>query len=183
MNDKMGEILYRWMQVEEVNRIAEIDRAERIRTGYIFEAGQLQRLKVKWDTPSFLVDGEGEHTVAHQIEFCRDHLERNGRMFGAFDGELLVGVGIVQNEIREGTAQLAYLHVSNGYRRQGIGSQITKELICEAKRAGAERLYVSATPSGSAVGFYRSHGFEPVDTPIPELFELEPEDIHMIREV
>jgi ribosomal protein S18 acetylase RimI-like enzyme len=171
------------MQVEEADRIAEIDRAERIRTGYIYERGRLQKIKVNWDTPSFLVDGEGEHTVAHQIKFCRDHLERNGRMFGAFDDELLVGLGIVQHEIREGTAQLAYLHVSSGYRRRGIGSQITKELIREAKRAGAERLYVSATPSGSAVGFYHSHGFKSVDAPIPELFELEPDDIHMIREI
>lgn len=171
------------MQVEEADRIAEIDRAERIRTGYIFEEGHLQKIKVNWDTPSFLVDGEGEHTVAHQIAFCRDHLKRNGRMVGAFDGELLVGVGIVQHEIREGTAQLAYLHVSNGYRRRGIGSQITSELIRDARRAGAERLYVSAAPSGSSVGFYRSHGFELVDTPIPELFELEPDDIHMIREL
>jgi hypothetical protein len=43
------------------------------------------------------------------------------------------------------------------------------------------RMYVSATPSESAVGFYLRHGFTPVADPLPELFELEPEDIHMAR--
>lgn len=41
-------------------------------------------------------------------------------------------------------------------------------------------LYVSATPSESAVGFYRSMGFAPTTEPDPRLFALEPKDIHMI---
>ncbi len=179
----MTHMTYRWMVPEEINKVGEIDRAERIRTGYVYEQGQLWRLEVNWDTPSFLVEGEGEHTVAAQMAFCREHLLRNGRMYGAFDGERLVGRGLLRPEIRKGVAQLAYLQVSNGYRRAGIGSRITQELIREAKRGGAKKMYVSATPSGSAVGFYLSHGFEPVDRPIPELFELEPEDIHIVREL
>lgn len=38
---------------------------------------------------------------------------------------------------------------------------------------------VSATPSGSAVGFYTSRGCRVVDAPHPELFAKEPEDIHL----
>ena len=48
-----------------------------------------------------------------------------------------------------------------------------------ARSGGARQLYVSATPSESAVGFYRSRGFIPTVTPIPELLEHEPEDVHM----
>ena len=33
------------------------------------------------------------------------------------------------------------------------------------------------------VEFYRSQGFAPIDEPHPELYALEPEDIHMIREL
>jgi hypothetical protein len=47
--------------------------------------------------------------------------------------------------------------------------------------ASPSGMYVSAVPSESAVGFYQSQGFEPTDTPIPTLFELEPEDIHMVK--
>jgi hypothetical protein len=52
-----------------------------------------------------------------------------------------------------------------------------------ARREGARRVYVSATPSGSAVGFYRSQGFALTRDPVPELLALEPEDIHMIKEL
>jgi len=40
-------------------------------------------------------------------------------------------------------------------------------------------MVVSATPSVNTVRFYLSRGFEPMAEPIPELHELEPEDIHM----
>ena len=94
-----------------------------------------------------------------------------------------MGIGLLQPEIEAGTAQLAYLHVSSRYRHQGIGRHITAALIAEAKRGGAKRMYVSATPSGSAVGFYLSQGFKLADTPNPALFELEPDDIHMLKEL
>jgi len=175
------DITYRWMESCEVGRVAEIDRKEIIRKGYVYRDGELQKIDVVWDIPGFLVDGDGEHSIAAQVEFCRNHIDRCGCMYGAFDGERLVGVGVIQHEVRPNLTQLAYLQVSDGYRRRGIGSRITQELIYEAASYGAVKLYVSATPSNSAVGFYLSRGFSPVDTPIPELYELEPEDIHMIR--
>ena len=179
----MSNIQYRWMEPQEVSSVAEIDRSERIRTGYAYSGDKLQQMAVNWDTPSWAREGDGDHTVAAQVRFCSDHLKRNGRMYGAFDGQKLVGIGIIQPQVAEGTAQLAYLHVSNGYRQMGIGGRITAALIREARRSGARRMYVSATPSGSAVAFYLSHGFEPADEPIPELFAKEPDDIHMVKNI
>jgi ribosomal protein S18 acetylase RimI-like enzyme len=76
---------------------------------------------------------------------------------------------------------LAVLHVSRAHRRQGIATALTEIVHRLAVEAGAKKLYVSATPSGSAVGFYRSQGFELIDEPHPDLYALEPEDIHMIK--
>ena len=73
------------------------------------------------------------------------------------------------------------LHVSRDYRRRGIAAQLIQELIRLAQENGARRLYVSATPSESAVGFYMSEGFVPTKHVNKELFDLEPEDIHMMR--
>jgi ribosomal protein S18 acetylase RimI-like enzyme len=171
------------MDAVEVIRIGEIDRSERIRTGYKVSEGNLQRMEVIWDSPAWGMEEDGEYTVGSMVKFCRDHLERNARLFGAFDGENLVGIGLIQHGIGEGMAQLAFLHVSNGYRRYGIGGRIAGELIREAKKGGASRMYVSATPSGSAVGFYMSLGFKLTDTPLPELIEIEPEDIHMTMDI
>jgi hypothetical protein len=50
-----------------------------------------------------------------------------------------------------------------------------------ARDLRAKQLCVSATPSESAVGLYLRMGFEPVDKPVPELYELEPEDIHLVK--
>ena len=54
-----------------------------------------------------------------------------------------------------------------------------RQLEDVARQAGDAELVVSATPSGNTVRFYLARGFEPMAHPLPELFELEPEDIHM----
>jgi hypothetical protein len=40
-------------------------------------------------------------------------------------------------------------------------------------------MVVSATPSENTVRFYLGRGFQPMIDPLAELFELEPEDVHM----
>ena len=48
-----------------------------------------------------------------------------------------------------------------------------------ARQSNARELYVSATPSASAIGFYARHGFAPTAHVNQRLYDLEPEDIHM----
>ncbi len=175
----MTNIIYRWMAAEEIEKLRGIDRSEIIRTGYKFEDRKLHKLDVNWDAPNWDPNGDHEFSMTAQINFCRGHLKNDGRMLGAFDGETLVGIGIVTPNIRENVVQLAYLHLSSGYRRLGIGSTLFAKLKEKAKQLGGREMYVTGVPSESAVDFYMSRGFKPTDTPIPELFELEPEDIHM----
>lgn len=179
----MIDIHYRWMEERELFRLADIDRAERIHTGYEVQDGKLLALAVDWDVPGFLREGSGEHSLAHQIDSCQGHLLAGGKIIGAFAGDKLAGIGILTPEVRPKMAQLAYLHVSRAYRRKGIATHLTREMIAYAHQGGADRVYVSATPSESAVGFYTSQGFRLCPEPLPELFELEPEDIHMILEL
>jgi hypothetical protein len=40
-------------------------------------------------------------------------------------------------------------------------------------------MVVSATPSLNTVRFYIGQGYAPMEEPLPELFALEPEDIHL----
>lgn len=179
----MIDIHYRWMEDGELSRLPHIDRAERVHTGYEVRDGKLRAIAVDWDVPGFLREGSGEHSLAHQIEFCQGHLLAGGKMIGAFAGEKLAGIGILTPEVRPKMAHLAYLHVSRAYRRKGIATYLVQEMIAYARQHGADRIYVSATPSGSAVGFYTSQGFRLCSEPLPELFKLEPEDIHMILEL
>ena len=176
-------IQYRWLNETDLDKIAEIDRSEHITIAYNQEGSLLTTMAVDWQVPTWLSEGDGDHSLNQIIGFCSEQRERGGIMKGAFVGDLLIGVGILQQDIRSSMDQLAFLHVSREYRRQGIASEITGDLCRVARERGAKSIYVSATPSESAVSFYRYHGFEPVTDPIPELYALEPEDIHLIKEL
>lgn len=173
-------VLLREMTESELPKLADIDRSEIIRVGFAVHDGALVEKDVNWDDSGFIKEGDGEHTVAQQIAFCRGHLAAGAAMIGAFDGDALVGIGLITPEVRPGLAQLAFLHVSARYRRKGIASSIAQRLLDAARQSGADRVYVSATPTQSAVRFYQSLGFTLAAEPLPELYALEPEDIHMI---
>jgi hypothetical protein len=48
---------------------------------------------------------------------------------------------------------------------------------------GDSEIVVSATPSQNTVGFYLAHGFQPTAEPLPEPLALEPQDVHMRKEL
>jgi ribosomal protein S18 acetylase RimI-like enzyme len=173
-------ITIRRMQNSEIGRIAEIDRSQHVTKAYsVNRDGSLEPKDVDWHIPPWSMQGQHDHTVRAYIEGSQLILDCGGVLFGAFDGEPLVGFAIYRPDLSHNTAQFAYLYVSNNYRNQGIGSKLTQRVIHLAKEDGAKRLYVSATPSAPTVDFYRSHGFEVTQEIDQQLYELEPEDIHM----
>ena len=106
-----------------------------------------------------------------------------GRAFGSFEEDRLLGIAVLRAALDKDTAQLAGLYVDRECRRHGFANMLVGAVIDAALATGATNLYVSAVPSESAVGFYLSRGFRPVGTPRPELFDLEPEDIHMSLDI
>jgi len=172
-------LIIRRMRADELERIRDIDRSETIRIGHRQEGREIVAFDVNWDDGGWL-EGDGEHSFGRMIRGARRQLDLGGTAFGAFDGNRLAGIAIYRPRLTERMAQLALLHVSDGYRRQGIASRLLDEVLSLARRDGAARLYVSSTPTESAVGFYRSKGFAPTDEPDPDLLAEEPDDIHMI---
>lgn len=172
-------IEYRQLDTHELARVREIDRTERIDRLYIQRGTDLATIDGDFNAPPWRADGGGEHSIAHQVEECERWVAAGGVALGAFDGDHLVGIGIVVPHLRPGIAQLAFLHVSNGFRDRGIGRRLSDELDAIARAAGDTTIVVSATPSVHTVEFYRRRGYAPTATPVPELFELEPEDVHL----
>ncbi|UCB52283.1 MAG: GNAT family N-acetyltransferase [Candidatus Zixiibacteriota bacterium] len=168
------------MKNAEISRIGEIDCSEHVKSYYVFKDGKLERREVDWHVSRWSTDDHSEHSVQSRIRAWKPLLDNGGTMLGVFDEDKLVGFVIYRRDLTEDTAQLAVLYVSNGYRGSGIGTALTEEVIKLAIADGAKRLYVSATPSVSTVSFYRNRGFELAEEVNKELFELEPEDIHMI---
>ena len=107
------------------------------------------------------------------------YVDMGGIALGAFAGERLAGIGAVVPHLRPGIAQLAYLMVSAPFRATGIGSRLCEQLDEIARTAGDSDMVVTATPTENTVRFYFGRGFQPMAEPLAELFELEPEDVHM----
>ncbi len=77
--------------------------------------------------------------------------------------------------------QLVLLHVSQPHRRSGLAGRLLDAISKHARERGARGLYISATQSESAVGFYLGRGATLAAEPDPNLLAKEPEDIHLIE--
>ena len=174
-----GEVEYRRLAAPDLARIGEIDRSERIDLLYVQHGVELEERVGDWSAPPWLVQGTGEHSVAHQRAECERHLAAGAVALGAFVHDRLVGIGLVTPHIRPGIAQLAFLHVSREHRGRGIGGHLSEELERVSREHGDTAMVVSATPSRNTVRFYLGRGFEPMAEPLPELCDLEPEDVHL----
>ena len=179
----MPEVSIRKLANDDISRAGEIDRSEHITTGYVFRNGVLESQQVDWHVPRWSTDASVGFNVHSRIEGWKQVLDRGGVLLGALEGERLAGFAVMLPELSEGMAQLAALFVDRAYRRQGLATRLVNEVESLARGAGARHLYVSAIPSESAVGFYIKHGFVPTHEVNQELFALEPDDIHMTKQL
>ncbi|UVI28029.1 GNAT family N-acetyltransferase [Paenibacillus spongiae] len=174
-------ITFREMHLKDADSIQHIDRSERIERIYRMNNGQLIEIEAGHECENW---NAGQ--VQELIQRLKLQLENGGKAYGAFDGELLIGFGVLACPFRgknNDQLQVDLMYVSRNYRRQGIGSRIMQALSREAVARGAKYLYISSTESESAVHFYQHCGSELTHEVDPELFELEPEDIHMIKKL
>ena len=174
----------RHLDASDVSLIARIDRSEHVDVQYAVRDGQLVEAPVLMeDIPTWPDDG-GEHSITKMLEFCTPIVEAGATLLGGFDNdEEVAGLAIVDPTFEPPMAWLALLHVSRPHRRAGAATALWAEAARLASDAGAASMYVSATPTGSAVGFYLRQGCRLADPVHPVLFEHEPEDIHLVCEL
>jgi GNAT superfamily N-acetyltransferase len=172
----MPAIAIRPLTIAELPRVSEIDVTESGTLVYQQAGRHVMGTREEWCRPR---RSAADWSAA--IEAWQRLLAQGGVAVGAFEGETLVGIAVLRPRLTARLAQLAALFVSRDRRRCGVATRLTDEIARQARESGALALYVSATPSESAVGFYTSQGFRPTKYIIEELYELEPEDIHMIK--
>ncbi len=165
---------YRQMELSEIGRIAEIDRTEYVTKAYRQNGAELNLINVEWDI--------GQWSAQEQLNEWDKYLKNDCVLWGAFDGDLLAGFCGYKPNIAPGMGLLALMYVSASHRRQGIGRKLTKMVVDYGKGKKITSLYVTAEHTKGTVDFYRSLGFRPADRPLPELLQMEPDDIHMLME-
>ena len=174
-------MIIRQMHVNEADNIRQIDRSEQIDRIYKMNGGQLETVPMGHECPTW----DEEHTDEMVNRFRRE-LEQGGTAYGAFDGEVLAGFGVLGHRFRgrnQDQLQVDLMYVSRPYRRQGLATRIMNELSRVAKERGASYLYISSTETESAVGFYRANGGNLTEEVDEELYQQEPEDIHMLKKL
>jgi GNAT superfamily N-acetyltransferase len=119
--------------------------------------------------------------VVSQVATLEHYVHEGGIVLGAFIDDRFVGVGVVVPHLRPGISQLAFLHVTADSRDGGVGRRLCEALEEIARAEGDTEMVVSATPSEHTVRFYLARGLRPMAEPLPELFALEPEDIHLSK--
>jgi N-acetylglutamate synthase-like GNAT family acetyltransferase len=62
-----------------------------------------------------------------------------------------------------------FLHVSNAYRKSGVGKRLYELARAKARERGARQMYISATPFENTVKFYQRRGCRLAQERDPEL--------------
>lgn len=161
----------------EVPYIWQINRREVIENFYYLKDGKLV-LKPEHYAMRGWPTGEPELYTP----ILMDCFDRGGHFWGAFSGELLVGVVVLENRFigsAKDTLQMKFLHVGNNYRKQGLGKKLFFLAVEKALELEAKKLYISATPSENTIDFYLNLGCVLATEIDEELYALEPEDIHL----
>ena len=178
-------IVVRGLAPDDVDLVALVDRSEHVDVEYEVVDGELTERPVTVTyIPSWDPVGDGPHSVAAHVAFCRDCVANGAQLVGAFDGDgELLGLAVVDADFEPALAWLAFLHVSRPHRRRGVASALWAAAEDGARTAGAAVMYVSATPTGSAVGFYLRQGCGLADPVHPALYADEPDDIHLVKQL
>jgi len=160
---------------DDLPKVHAIDMTERGNKIYTVAGGELLAVPEDWERPP-----RTQETWDRFVGGWRVTLQRGGAAWGAFDGDVMVGIAVLRRHLTSGMDQLSALFVSRPHRRLGVAGRLVHEVVEASRAGGAHALYVSATPSPSAIGFYLRQGFGLAETVNDELYALEPKDIHMI---
>jgi GNAT superfamily N-acetyltransferase len=173
-------MILRSLQSSEIDLIwQQISRRELITQNYIQKQQHLDLVDCFFDV---------QHWDSYHLENDPPKLKQlyeEGALFiGAFDAvEKLVGVSVVSNQLIADYPHaklLHYFYVDADQQGKGLGAKLMQSAKESANQLGAKQLYISATPSQRTVDFYIKHGAQPLSAPDQQLWQLEPEDIHLL---
>lgn len=168
---------YRILERVEIQGLRDIDRREKIEKSYYLDEGEL---KIKRDF--YDVQGWNQEELESLIVRLYDLYDRGGTIYGAFIDFKIVGMVALDSKFigkNNDRLKLDILYIDKRHRKKGIGKKLVDLTKSKAVELGATKLYISATPTQNTVDFYIGIGSELASEVNKELFELEPEDIHL----
>lgn len=124
-------------------------------------------------------DDVKKQQVIRDLQLCA---QAGGRVVAAIAAGRIIGFANVEST-RFGSSQeyveLPYIHVSNEFRKRGIGAQLFARACAEARELQAKKLYIAAHPSVETQHFYRAVGCTYAAEVNQQIYAREPLDIQM----
>ncbi len=167
---------YREMEMDEAEKIAEIDAAWYIKNAWRMnmKSGRYELVEINWKSTE-LPNGYEWH-----LQHLKDTLKTGGKAFGCFEDDVLVGYATLEREIfgqRQKYVLLEQLFVSKAYRAKGIGKRLFSLCAKQAIQFGAEKIYLCAASAENTIAFYRKIGCKAAMEVNQKLFKEDPKDI------
>jgi putative acetyltransferase len=96
-------------------------------------------------------------------EFPGEYSPPEGRLLLAMSDEEAAGcIGL--RPLEPGVCEMKRLYVRPGYRGHGLGAQLARAVITEARAMGYSAMRLDTLPSmTAAIGMYRELGFQPIE--------------------
>lgn len=123
-----------------------------------------------------------EERKKDKIEELREEMKAGGSLICAYENEALKGYALVGNELfgsEKQYVQLFVIYVSQESRGKGIGKILFEEIIEDARKTGAKKLYISASSAIETTAFYLARGCVDTEEIDERLFDREPCDRHL----
>lgn len=170
------DVIYRTLELDECNRIREIDASQYIAQAWRDINGSRQLIEINYQEPDFPNGFENHLTnLKNTISTC-------GIVLGAFYKERLVGFCSVDNNFfgdKNKYVLLDQLFVSNELRDKGIGRNLFFKAAKMAQNKGADKFYICAGSAEETIAFYFSIGCEEAKEINQELYQMDTRDYQL----
>lgn len=115
---------------------------------------------LRYEAPDYGPEGVASfhRDIIDNVDFHEKVIHGENRMWGAFDGEKLIG----QFAMR-GASHICLVFTHHAYHRQGVATAIFRQLVTDVRQENPElkRLTLNSSPYGKP--FYLHSGFYPTD--------------------
>ena len=116
---------------------------------------------------------------ARRVEKAEEILSGQFVTYCAFEENRVVGEIMLLPRLDKERLVIDSFHVSEEFRRRGIGRALFEAARREALNRGARALYASCCSAEETIRFYSAMGFRLSDDPIASCAEKEPYDLQM----
>lgn len=115
---------------------------------------------LRYEAPDYGMEGIASfrRDIIDNIDFHEAVIAGKNRMWGAFDGEKLIGLFAMR-----GVSHICLVFTHHAYHRQGVATAIFHQLVADVRQENSElkRLTLNSSPYGKP--FYLHSGFYPTE--------------------